>query len=243
VTVVVQWKDMAPGDLSKVYLIYKIPAEHHLAAGILFSYLGLKEEALAELRRARQVAATAHDAELRTAELEGRANFLSYDFSGGLQMLDWDAGSGSWGIKDGALCGGGPGESTITLQKARYSARGLMLSLEFELAAEGNVFTAELYSSMNDYLGVTVDPRQGVALVSAVGGTPLSRIEKLEVAPGRRHVVGLAVSGDALKLKIDGREISAMKVPRIETINGRLRFKVLDGSATVDNVEILNSAE
>jgi pSer/pThr/pTyr-binding forkhead associated (FHA) protein/acyl-CoA hydrolase len=238
-----RWRDLKPAQVATVYLMYKVPSNYHLAAGTFFTYHGLKKQAKAELRRARHVKATRDEAERRLAELEGRANLLSYDFSSGMQMLDWNAASGSWGIKKAALAGGGAGESVITLGKARYSARGLVFSFEFKMEDAKSVFTAELYSSGNDYLGITVDPRQGLALVSAVGGTPLTRMEKVKLAPGRAHVLRIGVTRDKLEITADGRKLPALEVPRIETLSGSLRFKMLDGKVTIDNVEARNSTE
>ncbi|MHC4916589.1 MAG: protein kinase domain-containing protein [Planctomycetota bacterium] len=242
-TIVVKWKDMKPAEMATVYLAYKVPAKHHLAAGILFAYHGLKEKALAELRRARASRSSRDEAERRMAELEGRANLLSYDFSGGLQMLDWNARAGTWGIKDGALTGGGTGESVIGLSKTRYSARGLVLSFEFKLRDAKNVFTAELYGSDNDYVGVVVDPRQSLALVSAVGGTPLTRMDKVTLGAGKRHTIRVAVKGDQLVVTADGRDLPALRIPRVDRLSGVVRFKVLDGEVALDNIEVRNAAE
>ncbi len=242
-TIVVKWKAMKPGEMAKVYLAYKVPAEHHLAAGCLFAYHGLKPQALAEFRRARAVKASRDEAGRRIAELEGRANLLSYTFTGGLEMLDWHAASGSWGLKAGKLAGGGAGESVIRLKKTRYSARDLVLSFEFKLSGGGSVITAELYGSDNDYLGVIVDPRGKVSLVSRVDGTPLTSSAAKKLATGTQHIVKLTVSGGRLEVTADGQKLPALAVPRIETISGNLRFKVLDGQAAIDNVEIRNSAE
>ncbi len=102
VTVVVKWGDMKPAELVAVHRAFGVPAEHRLAAGILYHHQGLKAEALEELQAARQVPAARPEAERRIAEIEGRANFLAYDFSGGLQMLDWKAPAGDiWTVPVG----------------------------------------------------------------------------------------------------------------------------------------------
>jgi len=235
------WKDLTPRQIATVYLMYKVPPEHHLAAGIFLSYHKLKEEARKQLRLARHVKASRPEAERRLAELEGRANLLAYDFSGGMQMLDWKAISGSWGIKKDALSGGGRGESIVSLAKSRYSARGLELSFEYETDGPKSVFTAQLYASSNNYLGVTIDPQQGVNIVSRVGGTSLTRMEKIKLAPNSRHVIRLSVSRDKLEVTADARKMPALDVPGIERLSGELRFRIFNGKVTVDNVEVRNA--
>jgi pSer/pThr/pTyr-binding forkhead associated (FHA) protein/acyl-CoA hydrolase len=237
-----KWKDIAPANLATVFMSYKVPAEHHLAAGILFFRLGLKNEAMQELRRAREVKETRAEAELRLAELEGRANLLTYDFSGGMQMLDWLAASGTWGIANGELAGGGPGESTVELAKAGYSARGLVLV--FDLRQTGNgVFTAGLFGADDSYLGITVDPEREIAVVCSIGGAPLSHSSGLKLATGRKHSVRLEVSPAGLAVTIDGQSLPVLAAPRIEALSGNVRFKVLDSQVALDNIEIRNAAK
>ena len=237
------WKDLAAADLAKVYLAYAVPDEQHLAASYLFARRGLKEEAKAEARRALAVPATADAASARLAELEGRANLLSYDFSSGLQVSDWQVAAGVWGLEEGELSGGGPGESIIELKKAKHPARGLRLSFECTLKSDEAILSAELYAGEQSYLGVTFDPKQGTEVSGAVNGAPTRSAEALKLAPGKRHVVKLAVVGGALLVTADGKELTALKIPQIEALSGNLRFKILDAKAAIDNVQIRNEVE
>jgi pSer/pThr/pTyr-binding forkhead associated (FHA) protein len=240
------WKELAPQDLAKIYLGYVVPDEHHLAASYLFARLGLKEEAKGELRRALAVPATAEVAGARLAELEGRANLLAYDFSSGLQVSDWQVLSGVWGLEEGELAGGGPGESVIELRRQKYAARGLRVSLEFTVkpdkAGEGPL-SIELYAGEQSYLGVTFDPRQGTEISAAVNGAPARSPDGTKLAGGKRHSVKLAVSGGSVEVTADGVKLPALKVPQVEGLSGHLRIKLLDGRAAIDNVQVRNEAE
>jgi pSer/pThr/pTyr-binding forkhead associated (FHA) protein/tetratricopeptide (TPR) repeat protein len=240
-TVPVKWKDMKASELATVYQAYNVPREHKLAAGMLFAYRDLKAKALQELRGAREHKPSREEAERRIAELEGRANLLSYDFSSGLQMLDWNPESGTWEIKKNVLSGGGQGESLFVLQKRSYSARGLVLSFEVRLAGAKNV-TVDLFASADDYLGVTIDPAQGIALSTRIAGNSLTTMDKTKLDPGSRHTVRLTVKGKQLRATVDGKALSPLEVPQVDTLTGKLRFKVLDGQVTIDNVQIRNQA-
>jgi hypothetical protein len=159
-----------------------------------------------------------------------------------MQMLDWLAASGTWGIANGELAGGGPGESTVELAKAGYSARGLVLV--FDLRQTGNgVFTAGLFGADDSYLGITVDPEREIAVVCSIGGAPLSHSSGLKLATGRKHSVRLEVSPAGLAVTIDGQSLPVLAAPRIEALSGNVRFKVLDSQVALDNIEIRNAAK
>jgi len=240
------WKELAPADLAKVYLAYVVPDEHHLAASYLFARLDLKEEAKAELRRALTVPSTAEAAGARLAEFEGRANLLNYDFSSGLQVSDWQAASGVWGIEDGELAGGGPGESVIELRRQKYSARGLRVSFEFTIKpdkAGDGLLSVELFTDQQTYLGATFDPKAGTEVSGAVSGAPARSPDGTKLAVGRRHVVRLAVTGGQIEVSADGAKLPPLKVAGLEGISGNIRFKLLDGRAAIDNVQVRNEAD
>ena len=240
------WKELAPADVARIYLAYVVPDEHHLAASYLFGRLGLKDEARAELRRALAVPATAEMAGARLAELEGRANLLAYDFSGGLQVSDWQVSSGVWGLEDGELAGGGPGESLIELRKQKYSARGLRLSFEYTLKpdkAGDGLLSVELFAGEQSYLGATFDPGQGTEIAGAVNGAPTRGSDPTRLASGKRHVIKLAVTRGQIEVTADGAKLPPLKVPQVESLTGSIRFKLLDGRAAIDNVQVRNEAE
>jgi pSer/pThr/pTyr-binding forkhead associated (FHA) protein/tetratricopeptide (TPR) repeat protein len=239
-TITVKWSDMTSEELEKVYLAFPIPAQHHLGLGVLLMLRGRKDAAFNEFRRARLVSATKTMAERRIAEVEGRANMLSYDFTSGLQMFDWKALSGKWGIKGGALTGGATGEGLIELRKARYSAIGLTATFEFS-QSPGSIVAFELFSSANDHFEITFDPARGVGLSATIAGAPTSRIDKTALAAGKMHKVKIEARGNELILTLDGRKLAPLSVVRLVGLRGKLRLKVLDGTLTVRKLNLLNS--
>ena len=51
------------------------------------------------------------------------------------------------------------------------------------------------------------------------------------------------MTADKLEVTADGKGLPALSAPRLETLKGAVRFKILDGQVTIDNVEIRNAAD
>ncbi len=240
------WKDMAPERMLQIMDLYELKPADHLALGILFLRLGNKDAAAPQFMAARADAALFDRADYYLKVLAGQLNLLSYDFSQGLQILDWEARGGRWLILKGELVqDGAEGEGELALAKHPCKAKELRLFFDMTDRGGKGAISVVLVKDGANSLGFTFSRDDGYSAFASVDGKVTTvKDATFKLDPDKRVRIRCGLKGDEF-----GLSVGDFKLPRLEAA-GVSRFedlkvtlRTLDCKAAFDNIEVSNRSE
>jgi tetratricopeptide (TPR) repeat protein len=240
------WKDMTPERMLELLNLYGLKPADHLALGVLFLRQGKKDAALARFMAARADATLFDTADRYLKVATGQLNLQTYDFSHGLQILDWEARGGRWLILKGELVqDGADGEGELALAKGPCKAKELRLF--FDLADRGGkgAISVVLVKDARNSVGFTFSRDDGYSAFASVDGKITTVKEpgfKLEI--DKRVRIRCGLKGDEFGLSVGDTKMPRLTAPGISKFEDlRLTLRTLDCKAAFDNIEAANRSE
>jgi tetratricopeptide (TPR) repeat protein len=240
------WKDMAPERMVEIFNLYGLLPSDHLALGILFLRQGKKEAAAPRFMAARADAALFDQADYYLKVLAGQLNLMAYDFSQGLQILDWEARGGRWLILKGELVQEGTdGEGELALTKRSCKAKELRLF--FDLADRGGkgAISVVLVKDARNSVGFAFSRDDGYSAFASVDGKITTVKEAGFKLEGDKRVrIRCGLKGDEFALSVGDTKLPRLNAAGISKFEDlKLTLRTLDCRAAFDNFEIANRSE
>jgi pSer/pThr/pTyr-binding forkhead associated (FHA) protein len=245
--VAVPLKSIDPAEFTALLKTLKLDGLH-LELASLWRLIDRKEAAKAEFERALQdpeQAALALRSQGRSPDGADKVkNLRTFDFSKWQHQSEWEAASGSWSTQDGRLAqeSAEGGDAVLLPNPAapadKLCAKNARLSFEFELLkpAAGYVFVVEIGGG--EKIVSATFTSDGLLL----NGNLKARVSAKESwTPGPTRV-DISISGDDMKITINGKAAKPFTVDGLADLTGTLTFRVRESACAIDNV-ILRNAE
>ncbi|HOX05538.1 MAG TPA: hypothetical protein PK280_03970 [Planctomycetota bacterium] len=240
------WKDMAPDRLVEIFSLYGLKPADHLALGILFLRQGKKDAAAPRFMAARADAELFERADYYLKVLAGQLNLLSYDFSQGLQILDWEARGGRWLILRSELVqDSADGEGELTLAKSPLKARELRLFFDLTDRGGKGAVSVVLVKDARNSIGFTFSRDDGYSAFASIDGKVTTVKEAgFKLTADKRVRIRCGLKGDEFALSVDETKLPRLNAPGIGKFEGlRLTLRTLDCKAAFDSFELSNRTE
>lgn len=239
------WKDMSPERMLEIMALYGEPsAADSLALGVLFLRQGRKEAAAARFMAARADSGLFDRAERYLQLIAGKLNVAGYDFSRGLQMLDWEARGGSWRIVKGELvqeAAEGPAE--LVLGRTTPAAR-VRFFFEMTVPDAKGLVSATFHQDDANFFGFAFSGEDGYSAFATIKGkTRTVRDAKFKLPAGRRVLIRCGLKDNTFALSVGQTKLPRLEVPGLSALEVRIVLRALDARAAFDNLEISNRAE
>jgi tetratricopeptide (TPR) repeat protein len=240
------WKDMAPERMLELLNLYGLSPQDQFGLGVLFLRMGKKDAAGPRFMAARADAALFDAAEYYLKVIAGQLNLIAYDFSQGLQILDWEARGGRWLILKGELVQDGvEGEGELGLTKTTCKLKELRLFFELtDRGGKGAVSVVLLKDGQNS-LGFTFSREDGYSAYASLDGKITTvKDAKFKLEADKRVRVRCGLKGDEFGLSVDNAKLPRLEVPGLAKLEGlKLTLRTLDCKAAFDNFEVVNRSE
>ncbi|MCX7805645.1 MAG: hypothetical protein N3A38_10705, partial [Planctomycetota bacterium] len=172
------------------------------------------------------------------ASVSGARNVIACDFSKVVDLLDWQAESGSWTIAGGQYILETEEGGDTKLSK-EIPVRNARISFEFEPKKTPMTFCAEL--SAGDSRSVSVVFGSGLATLSSNLAGQSSKAVPFELSPGRVVRVLLQADGEEMKLSLNGEPAISLLIPGLSRHKGCLVFRVRGSACAIDNIRMFNA--
>jgi hypothetical protein len=177
--------------------------------------------------------------------LSGRLNRLVYDFTQGLQVLDWEARCGRWLILKGELVQeGAEGEGELLLAKRSYRADQVRFFFDLTDRGGKGIIAVTFVQGPADAFGFAFSREEGYSAFASVGGRVTTvREPKFRLPADKRVRIRCGLKGDEFGLSVGSTKLPRLTAPGVSKLEGRFLLRTLDCRAAFNNLDISNRAE
>jgi hypothetical protein len=245
------WKDRFgadgrdPSEFLKIVDLYEPAPRDNMALGVLLYRLGIKSAAVQRFRLAATDQDFAEKANHYADLITGNLNRLAYDFSSGLQLLDWRASGGRWRIKGGELVQeGASGEGEIELVKEKYRSKEVRFFYEMSVKSDRGLVSVVFRQDERNSFGFAFSPAEGYsAFASLEGKVKTVKDAKYRLPQGRKLRVRCGLKGDTFALSVGKTKLPRLVCPGLSRLEGHFLLRTLDSRARFDNLVIRNKKD
>jgi hypothetical protein len=246
------WKDLlskgakdAPKGFLEIVDLYELEDSEQLALGILLYRRGFKPAATQRLKLAQKNAELSEVAGHYLDLISGTFNRVVYDFSSGLQLMDWQAGGGRWRIVRGQLVQESEnGEGELSLVSRKYKSKEVRFFYEMTVKANRGLVSVVLVQDEKNSFGFAFSPAQGYSAFASVDGQVRTvKNEKFRLPNGKKVRVRCGLKGDTFALSVGRHKMPRLTMKGLGGLEGSFELRTLDSRARFDNIVIRNVKE
>jgi len=234
-----------PGRLLEILDLYEHDAGEQLALGVLLFRRGFKKAAVARLKIAAKRQELAEEAGHYLDLISGNLNRAAYDFSSGLQLMDWRARGGRWRIAKGQLVQeAADGEGELTLARHKYKSKEVRFFYEMSTKGSKGLVSVVFVQDAKNSFGFAFSPADGYSAFASVGGRmQTAKDARFRLPRGRKVRIRCGLKGDEFALSVGKKKFPRLKLAGLDKLEGHFRLRTLDSPARFDNIVIRNMKE
>ncbi len=234
-----------PKKLLEILDLYALDASEQLALGILLFRRGFKKAGVARLKIARKRQELSEEASYYLDLISGNLNRAAYDFSSGLQLMDWRAGGGRWRIVKGQLVQeAASGEGQLTLSRHEYNSKEVRFFFEMSTKSSKGLVSVVFVQDAKNSFGFVFSPADGYSAFAVIGEEKRSvKDEKFRLPRGKKVRIRCGVKGDAFALSVGKKKLPRLTLPGLGKLKGHFRLRTFDSQTRFDNIVIRNLKE
>ncbi len=243
------WKSLLPKNPSEepkrfleIMDLYSPAAEDQLALAILFYRRGFKKTATNRFKLAARDTEVAEAAGYYLDLISGTLNRVAYNFSSGLQLMDWQAQGGRWRIVKGQLVQEAErGEAELMLSRHKYNAKAVRFFCEMSSNSRRGLVSVVLVQDEKNSFGFAFSPVQGYSAFASVDGRIKTvKMEKFRMPRGRTVRIRCGLKGDTFALSVGRTKMPRLTAAGLSKVQGTFRLRTLESRAQFDNIVIRN---
>jgi len=243
------WKDLLsdkggqnPKRFLEIMDLYQPEGRDQLALGILLYRRGFKSQAADRFRVAAKRGDLSDRAERYLDLIGGTLNRVAYDFSSGLQLMDWHASGGRWRIVKGRLVQEGEkGEGDLKLVRHKYKAREVRFFFELTAPSPKGLVSVVLVQDDRNSFGFAFSPEEGYSAFGSIeGNVKTVKDARFRLPRGRKVRVRCGLKGDTFALSVGNRKLPRLKLAGLSRLEGHFHLRSLGAKAGFDNIVIRN---
>jgi hypothetical protein len=245
------WKEMLPRNengekperFMQVVDLYEMKPVDRLALGILLYRRGYKDRAGELFRLAEKDDEVSEQAGYYLSLMDGNLNRVAYDFSSGLQLMDWRATGGRWRIVKGQLVQeSGSGEGELLLTKCKYKSQEVRFFYELTVEECAGLISVDFIKDGKNSFGFAFSPSEGYSAFASIDGrTKTARDAGFRLPKGEKVRIRCGVKGNTFALSVGSRKLPRLTVEGIGRMEGHFRIRTLDSKARFDNIVVRNA--
>jgi tetratricopeptide (TPR) repeat protein len=245
------WKDLLPRNdngkqpdrFVKIVELYEMAPPDQLALGILLYRRGYKEPAGGFFRKAEKNDDISEQAAYYLSLMDGNLNRVAYDFSSGLQLMDWRATGGRWRIVKGQLVQeSSNGEGELLLTKRKYRSQEVRFFYELTVEECAGLISVDFIKDGKNSFGFAFSPADGYSAFASVDGqTKTTKDANFRLPKGEKLRIRCGVKGDTFALSVGRKKLPRLTVEGISQMEGHFRIRLLDSKARFDNIVVRNA--
>jgi hypothetical protein len=231
-----------PKRFLEIMDLYSPTAVDQLALGILLYRHGFKKAAASRFKLAAGDAKLADETGYYLDLISGTLNRVAYDFSSGLQLMDWQARGGRWRIVKGRLVQEAErGEAELILSRRKYQAKAVRLFFEMSTKSKRGLISVVLVQDEKNSFGFTFSPAQGYSAFASVDGKVKTvKLEKFRLPWGRKVRIRCGLKGNTFALSVGRTKMPRLTAAGLTKLQGTFRLRTLEAKAQFDNIVIRN---
>ncbi len=244
---ILKWDDLCPIDgkdtptkFLQIFELYSFNSHEHLALSILLLRRGAKKSAEVELQKIINDQTVGTRARRYLTMIVGTSARMAYDFSSGLQLMDWRAKGGRWRIVKGELVQEAKkGEGELTLAKGKIKLKSLRFFCEINSVSGGLISVVFKQDESNSF-GWVISPGKGYSAYARINGEVTTVKDEQFRLPKGSLVIRSGINNDSFIIKANGKKLPYLSAKGLASLEGSLFLKTFDCSAKFDNIVVGN---
>jgi tetratricopeptide (TPR) repeat protein len=244
---VLKWDDLLPAGgtdvptkFLQIFELYQFNSKEYLALSIILLRRGAKKSAEVELQKIIKDQKVGTSARRYLTMIVGSSARMTYDFSSGLQLMDWRAKGGRWRIVKGELVQETKkGEGELALTKGKIKLKSLRFFCEINSISGGLISVVFKQDESNSF-GWVISPGRGYSAYARINGEVTTVKDENFRLPKGPLVIRSGINKDSFIIKANGKKLPYLSAKGLASLEGSLFLKTFDCSAKFDNIVVGN---